>query len=410
MRSIPTFIRPFPAATRRPVYALLLAAISLLSACGGGSDDDDDDVVPVEPLTIVEANVDTEAAQIGGATSAVAYYQDAGGTQWVLYGMANRLAATRIGITAQAVSEIALPGAIRHITSVVHGDKPYALVSMGDKGLAVVDLGDPAAVNLLHVVNVNYEKTGLTYVDGGGNPVVDATVSGSAGSIADVVTDGTTLWIANESFGIHQTSLANLLPVPVTEADGTLKVDKEIWTLHYAGENPWGGPQTLKLHGGRLYAALGFLGVAAYTPVAPEDIADPASQITRDTGYNLYTDEGRSEDWFGARRLSQALQDPSWVDPVTGMPTWQQAQYEINEIWRNQAPCSKDWCTPWASFDRYGKYYYNARSLELADLPGGRTMAYVAYALGGLVAVDMTPGGAPAYAGYVPAVPAHGAD
>jgi hypothetical protein len=35
-------------------------------------------------------------------------------------------------------------------------------------------------------------------------------------------------------------------------------------------------------------------------------------------------------------------------------------------------------------------------------------MAYIAYALGGLVAVDVT--GAPAYAGYVPAPPAHGPD
>ena len=36
-------------------------------------------------------------------------------------------------------------------------------------------------------------------------------------------------------------------------------------------------------------------------------------------------------------------------------------------------------------------------------------MAYIAYGLGGLVAVDVT-GGTPTYAGYVPAVPAHGPD
>jgi hypothetical protein len=37
-------------------------------------------------------------------------------------------------------------------------------------------------------------------------------------------------------------------------------------------------------------------------------------------------------------------------------------------------------------------------------------MAYVAYSLGGLVAVDVTTAGAPVYVGYVPAAPAHGPD
>ena len=30
--------------------------------------------------------------------------------------------------------------------------------------------------------------------------------------------------------------------------DGTLLIDSETYTLQYAGENPWGGPESLKLY------------------------------------------------------------------------------------------------------------------------------------------------------------------
>ena len=65
---------------------------------------------------------------------------------------------------------------------------------------------------------------------------------------------------------------------------------------------------------------------------------------------------------------------------------------------------------PWAAFDRYGKYYYNARKVEVVDLPGGKTMAYVAYSLGGLVALDVTDRPDRRYVGFVPAAPSHGPD
>jgi hypothetical protein len=368
---------------------------------------------PPVPLTIIEANLDTQAAIVGGATSAAAYYKDGANTEWTVYSMANRLAATAIGPAKGAANEIALPGYIQNITPVSFSGKNYALVAMGEKGLAVVDLSDPTALALLNVVNVNYEKTGLNWVDGGGNPVTAATIAGTAGAITTVVTDGTALFIGNAKFGIHKTALSNLLPTPTLEADGTLKIDSEVWALQYAGENPWGAPESLKLHGGKLYAALGFLGIAIY---------DPADLSIKPARYNLYTDETVSEDWFAGRSLKGSVQNTAFLDPDTGMPNWEQAAWEINDYWRtgksDPSLCrNSDWCTPWASFDRYGKYYYRARALDVVDLPaasaggsGTTTMAYVAYSLGGLVAVNVTAGGTPTYAGYVAAVPAHGPD
>jgi len=171
----------------------------------------------------------------------------------------------------------------------------------------------------------------------------------------------------------------------------------QTWTLKYAGENPWGGPQSLKMHGGRLYAALGFLGIGIYNPAT----------LAREAAYNLYADASSREDWFGYQNQKAVdLLSGIYID-ADGMPTWQQAQYEL-ENKNNSLPAY-----PWARFDRYGKYYYNARTLDVVELPaaGGspaRTMAYIAYALGGLVAVDVT--ATPAYAGFVPAPPAHGPD
>ena len=45
--------------------------------------------------------------------------------------------------------------------------------------------------------------------------------------------------------------------------------------------------------------------------------------------------------------------------------------------------------TPWSDFERYGKFYYFAQDLDVAE-ENGRTVAYVACTLGGIVAVDVT--------------------
>jgi len=383
----------------------------VLGGCSGssGSGASTDTAAAPEPITIIEANLDTQAAQIGGATSAVAYYEDASAGQWTLYSMANRFAATRIGMAKGAVTEITVPGDIQHITQVTYGGKPYALLSMGGKGIGVVDISNPTGMTYLRTMTVDYATPAFTYVDGGGTEFTEAAGSHTSGPVNDMLVDdnGTPtdstddqLLIANGAFGIQKTKLSNLMSAT---GNGTVVIDgAQQWTLKYAGENPWGGPLSLKMAGGKLYAALGFLGMGIYDPV----------DLTRTGYYNLYTDTSTREDWFGFQ--NQKPNDPGVLNvppadglDADGMPTYKEAGYEL----KNKSTVTT---FPWAAFDRYGKYYYNARTVDIVDLPvagaGTKTMAYIAYSLGGLVAVDVTIPTAPKYAGYVPAAPAHGPD
>jgi hypothetical protein len=391
-----------------------LAAVSavalILGGCGGGGGSSAS--IP----TIIEANINTLVAQIGGATQDVELYND-GASDWTLYTMANRFAATPIGMSKGTVTEITVPGYIQHITVVkAYGGKNYALLSMGGKGIGVVDITNPAAMTYVRTMTVNYLKPEYTYSDGGGTiftePATDPATPLTNGPVNDVLvddSDGTPgasaddrLYIANTAFGIQQTKLSNLMDAA---ADGALPIDgAQAWTLKYTGENPYGGPLSLKMHGGKLYAALGFLGIGIY---------DPAT-LVRTGAYNLYADCANSaqEDWFGYPNLKPAcntslLANSAYID-ADGMPTYEQAAAELGN--KNSLTAY-----PWAQFDRYGKYYYNARTMDLVDLPaaGGkpaRTVAYIAYSLGGLVAVDVTDPTKPAYEGYVPAAPAHGPD
>jgi hypothetical protein len=345
------------------------------------------------PTTIIEAYLDTQATQVGGATTAVTYYRDSANTEWTLYSMANRFAATPIGATKGAVTEIKnLPGAIQHITLVP--GQPLALLSMGEKGIGVVDITNPATMVYMGYMTVDYTSPSIEFVDGGGTYASEPSAFHTSGSVNDllVYNDGVEdqLLIANGNFGIQKTKLSNLLGVTL---GGAITIDgAQTWTLKYAGENPWGGPLSMKMHNGRLYAALGFLGIGIY---------DPAT-LARQAAYNLYADATTREDWFGYQHEKAVdLLSGVYIDG-DGMPTWQQAQYELD----NKNSSLPHY--PWARFDRYGKYYYNALTLDVVDLPGGTTMAYIAYALGGLIAVDVT--STPTYAGYVPAPPAHGPD
>ena len=44
--------------------------------------------------------------------------------------------------------------------------------------------------------------------------------------------------IANQAYGLHKTRLSNLFDTSAgREADGTLTIDSETYTLQYAGEN-----------------------------------------------------------------------------------------------------------------------------------------------------------------------------
>jgi len=390
---------------RTASLAAASAVALVLGGCGGGGDSAGDTAsVP----TVIEANIDTLATQVGGATQDVALYND-GTTDWTLYTMANRFAATPVGTSKGAVTEITVPGYIQHITVVKgYGGKSYALLSMGGKGIGVVDITNPAAMSYVRTMTVDYTAPAYTYSDGGGTVFTEASAAHTSGPVNDVLVDdnGTPadttddeLFIANTAFGIQKTKLSNLMDAP---ASGAVVIDgQQAWTLKYAGENPWGGPLSLKMHGGKLYAALGFLGIGIYNPAT----------LTRTGAYNLYADCANTaqEDWFGYPKRKIAC-PASTLDPATnvvaggvdsdGMPTYQQAAYELDN--KN----GHTWY-PWAEFDRYGKYYYNARAMDVRVI-GGKTIAYIAYSLGGLVAVNVTNPAAPVYEGYVPAAPAHG--
>ena len=415
-------------AARGALAKNLLAAsglVFLLSGCSGDSSGwislNDNRVEPDVP-TVIEANIDSLVTQIGGATQDAEMYSD-GARDWALYTMANRFAATPVGMSKDATYEITVPGYIQHISVVkAYGGKDYALLSMGSKGIGVVDITNPAAMLYVRTMTVNYMTPEYTYSDGGGTifteeasiephtsgPVNDLLVDDN-GSPADSSDDE--LFIANTAFGIQKTKLSNLMDAT---ADGVLAIDgSELWTLKYAGEGAWGGPLSLKMHDGNLYVALGFLGIGIYNP----------ADLSQLGAYNLYADcsNGAQEDWFGYPQRKISCPDPSnaklvvapslnGVDAVDldGMPTYVQAAYELGN--KNDLT----WY-PWAEFDKYGKYYYKARGMDLVDLPAAgpqaaRTVAYIAYSLAGLVAVDVTDPSAITYEGYVPAVPAHGPD
>lgn len=403
-------------ALRTAGFAIASAVALAVSGCGDSTPD-----APV-PSSLIEANIDTLAAKIGGATQAVELYDAGAGGQWTLYTMADRFAVTKVGMSKDTVAEITVPGYIQNITVVSgYAGKSYALLSMGGKGIGVVDITNPAAPTYVSTMTVAFTAPAVHAVDGGGTEFDTPETAYASGPVTDLLVDdrGTAgdttddqLYIANAAYGIQKTLLSNLLAAP---ADGALAIDDDndpatpvaqAYTLKYAGENPWGGPQSLKMHGGKLYAALGFRGIAIYNPATLE----------RAGWYNLYADctyrgaGGKQEDWFGypQRKIAcpgAGLVAAAGVDAVDeGMPTWQQAKAELAD--KN----ALDWY-PWAEFDRYGKYYYNARTMDLVDLPDGagtKTLAYVAYSLGGLVAVDVTDPAAPVYVGYVPAAPAHG--
>ncbi|WP_300649149.1 hypothetical protein [Hydrogenophaga sp.] len=366
--------RPLQSLVRRPLWTAGLTAVCAAAAvatgCGGGGGGGAADSAAVTPTTIIEANIDTLATQVGGGTQDVELYND-GTADWTLYTMANRFAATPIGMSKGAVTEIAMPGAIQHITVVKgYGGQNYALLSMGSKGIGVVNITNPAAMVHVRTMSVSYLPPEYTYSDGGGTIFTEAAAAAplADGPVTDLLVDdrGTPettddeLFVANGAFGIQSTKLSHLLGAA---ADGVLTIDgAQAWTMKYAGENPWGGPMSLQQHGGRLYAALGFLGVGIYDPTT----------LARQGAYNLYTDcaNSQQEDWFGFPHRKPAcntalLANAGYKD-ADGMPTYEQAAAELGD--KNSLGAY-----PWAEFDRYGKYYYNARSLDLVDLPGGKT-------------------------------------
>lgn len=359
-------------------------------------------VEPADMFPFLGANV-----QIGGATTAVNKFMY-NGTEWAIFNIGSKLCTTSISPTAGTVYTIYVPGFINDIDLVTYSGQQYALLSIGTEGIVVVNITDPA--NMMQVSNVfiNYYQGGITFTEGGGSILNNNEISDDKAPVAALATDGVDLYIADSGYGIHKTALSNLLGIsgPIIEADGTLLIDQEVFTLQYAGENPWGRPVDLKLYGGKLFACLKELGVGIFDTATLQ-------QVGR---YNLYADTGVTEDWFIAMNVTQTVQTDSqtgepFVDEFTGMPDFRQTSFEILQVMKNDVVAP----TPWADLDRYGKFYYTAQSIDIAEF-NGRTIAYIAYSLGGLIAADITGyQNATAtdfmnatYLGYVPAVPANG--
>ncbi|MGD2172191.1 MAG: hypothetical protein PVF80_08810, partial [Gammaproteobacteria bacterium] len=424
-----------------------------LQGCGGGTGF-------FENLTMCGANREAfldSQSRIGGSSSVVELLDPA--SNWIFYNVANDLRATQVGVTESAKYSLTVEGFIHDIDIVEYpagSGVRYALLAMGDKGIAVVDITDPSNMLLRNQVHVNYERTGISWTDGGGNVTEDNSISGVHAPISslEVYDDGaeTHLLIANQAYGLHKTLLSNLFDeVAGREADGTLKIDSETYTLQYAGENPWGGPESMTLYihpdgtdKGKLFVAMGYLGMGIFDP----DTLGVGGTAADDQigGYNLYLAADSKEDWFvnadgsnldpadlvqyntpvygGGEGASWSCDAAGCLDPFTGMPDYRQAAYEITVVWHDGNPDDQE--APWAAFDRYGKFYYKARKVDVATFNSGlaneKTIAYIAYALGGLQAIDVTgyrtAAATPAdyldldgkRLGYAPAVPANGPD
>ena len=240
------------------VAAAASTLVMVVAGCGGSSSDSSTDGSAATPSypTIIESNLNEQVTQIGGATTAVAYYDN--GTKWTLYSMANRFAVTSIGTDAAAVKaavkELVAPGYIQRITVLKdHGvdKKAYALLSMGGKGIGVVDITNPAAPVYVRTMTVDYASPSYMYSDGGGTVFTADAATHTAGPVNDLLvyddqatptadTSDDQLLIANGAFGIQKTKLSNLMGAA---ADGALPIDgPQLWTLKYAGENPMRRP------------------------------------------------------------------------------------------------------------------------------------------------------------------------
>ncbi|MCB2181939.1 MAG: carboxypeptidase regulatory-like domain-containing protein [Desulfobulbaceae bacterium] len=360
------------------VSQLMVAAeaslIFRLTLDGSVSQDVSVSVLPVDMFPFLGEDV-----QIGGSSTAVARFQFAG-SQWCLFNIGTELKATQVGATEGVAYSVTLPEFAFSIETVAYNGSTYALVATGNSGITVVDITDPALMSVVSVTPVNYYMDNVTFTETGGSILTGNIMESSTAPIVDLVSDGTNLYIADYKFGIHKTALANLFNQTL-EADGTLFIDQEISTVQYAGEHPWGGPVSLQIYGNKLFSAMGVLGLGIFDTQSLE-------QVGR---YNLYTDENRSEDYFGTMAVTQAVSSDAetgdlFVDDYTGMPDYRQVNYEITEIMKGIGTGEP---TPWADLERNGKWYYEALDLDIA-LQGSRTLAYIAYSLGGVIAVDVT--------------------
>ncbi len=373
-------------------------------------------VTPVDRISALG-----EGQQLGGSTSAVATFGHAG-ARWVAFGVGNRLTLAPLGLVRGVETRLIVPGAIRDLrvfeTSVAGVARRFALMAMGTAGVGVVEVTDPTSPQHVDSARLDHFRDGIVYTDGGGTIQTDGVLQTDQAEVSCVETDGTTAWIGDAGWGIKALPLESLLGPMPRKANGTLATVAERYTLHHAGETGWGGPLQIRHVRGRLFVAQGFLGLGIYDGATLERVG----------GYNLYTDADVVEDWFIGMDVRDAVaRDPEtgepFLDPDTGMPDPRQVSFEIDEVWHGAQSAP----TPWVEFERYGRYYYMARGVDVASWETGggmgmgsssstRDIAYIAYGLGGLVAVDVSGfdaarGHSPVrveWLGYAPAVPPHG--
>lgn len=356
--------------------------------------------LPTDMVQYPEAN-----AQVGGSSTAVARFQYAG-TEWCLFNLGTTLRATPVTPIKGISYDLTIPAFANDIEVLNYNGQLYALIATGEAGITIVNITNPATMTIENVLPVNFYLDGVIFAEGGGAILYDNIFQSSASPIASLATDGVDLYIANHEFGLHKTSLLNVFG-DVREIDGTLKIDQEVCTVQYAGEHAWGGPVDISLYGGKLFVGLGAQGMGIFDPVTMQ-------QVGR---YNRYTDEAQTEDYFGAMSVSQTVASDSatgepFVDAFTGMPDYRQVNFEITVVMKGTGT---DDPTPWADFDRNGKWYYEAIGVDIAQ-QGTRTIAYIAYALGGVVAVDISGFESATvqnffngqYLGYFVAVPSNG--
>lgn len=352
--------------------------------------------VLVRPVTI--DNALGANGHIGGSIDRIARF-DNGGAAWIAYNVGSRLVTTVPGNGDASAPQyrIDLPGVIRDIRIVYQGAQRIALVAMGRFGVAAVDLTVPSAPVRLASAPLNIDDyTGdpsapyivpMT-VDGGGNDYPDFEISGP-GDIVALATNGTTVWLADERFGILRVPLATLLDPGNRNADGSLPIESALFTLDVSEEDVfWGKPTDVRLYEQNgetmLFATLGVAGLAIYDPTTLQKVG----------GYNLYRDTAMTEDRDYGADLTQEVQQPAatYIDAKTGLPNYLQAQFELATVLRDGGPGD----TPWYDLASGDQYFYRALSLDVARFPDpnnasrNRTIAYVAFNDGGLVAVDIT--------------------
>ncbi len=406
--------------------SLIAASMFYMTGCSGkGGSGDGDGTSTSSCSTPLEASLSIGSDRIGGATSSVELVS-ANDINYTLYNVANELRVSTVAgpdplIAGESGLEVA--GYINDIETVDYNGSSYALLAMGEEGISVVDISTlPTMTIVQDSIKVSYSRNNITIAEGSGE-LADINISSSRAPISSlaVYNEGNNtvpnwqLVIGDEGYGLHKTSLSNLISGTL-DGNGTLLIDgPEKYTLQYAGENPWGGPKSLTVVGDgndtKLFVAQGFLGMGIYN-----------IDLNKTGRYNHYTDTNASiEDWFDYN-VEDVVQKPlaTYLDICTGMPNYEQASWEIIKV-NMEKNTTVD--TPWADFETLGKYYYDARKVDVATF-GGKTIAYIAYGNGGLVAVDVTGyENADArsedcqiqnnfleatYLGYVPAIPVHG--